>query len=304
MNLDVPPGFGQFMRTAGHHRLLSAREEADLGRRVAAGAEARAQLDRRADDPDGRLEAIVRSGEEARAGLIRHNIRLVVDYVKKYVPTLRQRSLDFEDLVQEGVLGLLRAAELFDPTKGYRFSTYATWWIRQSVERGIANRGDLIRIPVHVQEQIRQLRKLKARFEDAGVPVTPKKLAAASEMTVAQIEALLAIEHRMTVSGFEETIGSSSLRRADVIGDSDAASEFDAVERADARRILFRTLNERLSERETDVLIRRFGLAGDGREATLEEIGQEMGLTRERIRQIQNGALERLSGVSYLSALL
>jgi RNA polymerase sigma factor (sigma-70 family) len=304
VNLDVQPGFGQFMRTAGRHRLLSAREEADLGRRVAAGAEARAQLDRGTDDQDGRLETIVRSGDEARSSLIRHNIRLVVDYVKKYVPVLRQRSLEFEDLVQEGTLGLLRAAELFDPTKGYRFSTYATWWIRQSVERGIANRGDLIRIPVHVQEQVRQLRKLRARFEEAGVPVTPKKMAQASEMTVAQIEGLLAVEHRMTTSGFEETIGGSALRRADVIGDSAAQNEFDAVERADARATLLRTLDDRLSEREREVLVRRFGLNGDGREETLEEIGQELGLTRERIRQIQNGALEQLAGVSYLAALL
>jgi RNA polymerase primary sigma factor len=304
VNFDVQPGFGQFMRTAGHHRLLSAWEEADLGQRVAAGTEARAQLDRGFDDHDGRMKMIVQSGDEARANLIRHNIRLVVDYVKKYVPVMRQRSLEFEDLVQEGTLGLMRAAELFDPTKGYRFSTYATWWIRQSVERGIANRGDLIRIPVHVQEQVRQLRKLKARFEEAGVPVTSKKLAQASEMTVAQIEGLLAVERRMTTSGFEETVGGSTLRRADVIGDSAAQNELDAVERADARRILLKTLDERLSERDRNVLVRRFGLNGDGREATLEEIGQDMGLTRERIRQIQNGALERLAGVSYLSALL
>lgn len=304
MKLDLHPGFGHFMRTAGHHRLLSAREEADLGRRVAAGTEARSLLDRGVVDADGRLSEVISMGEQARSRLIRHNVRLVVDYVRKYLPILSKRTLEFEDLVQEGMFGLMRAADKFDPTRGYRFSTYATWWVRQSVERGIANRGYIIRVPVHAQDQIRRLRKLRTRFEEAGVPVTAKKLAKVSGISVAEIEGLLAVESRMHTRGLEEGIGGSTLRRVEHIGDDGAQHELDAVERGEVRDTIMRTMKERLTEREREVLVLRFGLDGSDRQATLEELGQRSGLTRERIRQIQNGALERMAGASYLEALL
>ena len=278
--------------SAGTVPLLYAQQEVSLARAIEAGVQAAAALcgPNRTDDPDlrRRLAKMVERGAKARVVMTTANLRLVASIAKRY----RGHGLDFVDLLQEGVLGLIRAVEKFEWRLGYKFSTYATWWIRQSVQRGIANQARLIRIPVHVVDRIakvkREARKLEIRLQREP---TLDELATATGLDSAEIAFLKDIERDVV-----------SLDRP-VKGDPDAATildfvpdrhdEFDeALELAENAGVVAELL-AMLTEREREVLIRRFGLDDDSPD-TLEEIGQSMHITRERIRQIETQALKRL----------
>ena len=297
-DFDLPTASGSsdslkaWFDSAGTVPLLDQQQEVSLARAIEGGIQAAAALygPNRTDDPDlrRRLSQMVERGAKARVVMTTANLRLVASIAKRY----RGHGLDFLDLLQEGVLGLIRAVEKFEWRLGYKFSTYATWWIRQSVQRGIANQARLIRIPVHIVERIskvkREARKLEIRFQREP---TLAELAAATGLDIAEIAFLKDIERDVV-----------SLDRP-VKGDPDAAtildfvpdrhSEFDeALELAENEEVVADFL-ALLTEREREVLIRRFGL-DDGSPDTLEEIGRSLNLTRERIRQIETNALKRL----------
>ena len=297
-------GFGHFMRTAGRHEVLSAEEEANLAKRIVAGRTAEAQVEaasRYASAHRKRFDQIAKDGREAERRLISQNVRLVVSYAKNYLPPERRRSLEFEDLVQEGMLGLMRAIDKFDPTRGFKFSTYATWWIRQHIERGIADKGLMIRLPVHVQESLRKLWKARSELTASGAELTAENLAYQSEMSVSTVEELLKVEPWLQVSRFEAVVGDNGS-----LGDFIMTPERDPTTVAVDREAVSATVRHALAEldeRSAKILMLRFGLAG-GEAMTLDEVGQHFGLTRERIRQLQGKALEQMGRKSWLVELL
>ena len=304
MNQSPPPGFEHFLRQAGRYRLLTSAEEVDLARRIAACRAVEELYDIAEAGRDPELHQIVEMGIAARRRLIEHNLRLVVNHAKQYSPFLSHLTLAFEDVVQEGMRGLIRATELYDPCRGYRFSTYATWWIRQSMERGIANTGRTIRLPVHIGEQLHRLRRARRLCDEAGVPATSGALARMLEISTAQVDNLLEVDARIRTTGLDECVGGSTLRRSQLLSDPRAGAQLEQVERAEIRRMIAETLDRSLSAREREILELRFGLRTNQEAATLEEVGERFGLTRERIRQIQRDALGRLASNSGLRRAL
>ena len=281
-----------YLKEIGRVPLLTAEEEVDLAKRTEAGLEAAARLERSElppSDPRRRqLWRIKVDGEAAKQRLVEANLRLVVSIAKRYVG----RGMQLLDLVQEGNLGLIRAVEKFDYTKGYKFSTYATWWIRQAITRAIADQARTIRIPVHMVETINRLiRTQRQMHQRLGREPTSEELGAALEMEPSRVEEILKIAEEPvsleTPVGDEED---SSL--GDFIEDADAVVPVDAAS--------FRMLQEQisgilhtLSEREQMVIRLRFGME-DGQPRTLEEVGNEFGVTRERVRQIEAKTLAKL----------
>ncbi|MDQ1698728.1 MAG: polymerase primary sigma factor, partial [Frankiaceae bacterium] len=280
-----------YLKEIGRVPLLSAAEEVDLAKRVEAGLFASEKLTTVRDLPVGlerELEQVERDGQFAKKRLIEANLRLVVSIAKRYVG----RGMLFLDLIQEGNLGLIRAVEKFDYTKGYKFSTYATWWIRQAITRAIADQARTIRIPVHMVETINKLLRVQRQMlQDLGREPTPEEIGAQMELPTERVREIQKLAQEPV--SLETPIGEEEdSNLGDFIEDSDAIVPIDAASFILLQEQLDAILHT-LSEREKKVIQLRFGLT-DGHARTLEEVGREFGVTRERIRQIESKTLSKL----------
>jgi RNA polymerase primary sigma factor len=280
-----------YLKQIGKVPLLNAEQEVELAKRIEAGLFAEEKL---AADPDMdtetriKLEWIAEDGRRAKNHLLEANLRLVVSLAKRYTG----RGMLFLDLIQEGNLGLIRAVEKFDYTKGYKFSTYATWWIRQAITRAMADQARTIRIPVHMVEVINKLARVQRQMlQDLGREPTPEELAAELDMTPDKvIEVQKYGREPISLSTPLGEDGDSEF--GDLIEDSEAIVPADAVSFTLLQEQLESVLDT-LSEREAGVVRMRFGLS-DGQPKTLDEIGKVYGVTRERIRQIESKTMSKL----------
>lgn len=285
-----------YLKEIGKVSLLTAAEEVDLAMKIEAGVEAMAQLD--ASEEEGgvplerrerrRLSRIEQVGLDAKQQLIEANLRLVVSIAKRYVG----RGMLFLDLIQEGNLGLIRAVEKFDYTKGFKFSTYATWWIRQAITRAIADQARTIRIPVHMVETINKLVRIQRQLlQSLGREPTPEEIAEEMGLTPERVREIQKISQEPV--SLETPIGEEEdSQLGDFIEDDAAVVPPDAASFSMLQEQLAKML-EGLAERERKVITLRFGLE-DGHPRTLEEVGREFGVTRERIRQIESKTLAKL----------
>jgi RNA polymerase primary sigma factor len=284
-----------YLKQIGKVALLNAEEEVDLAKRIEAGLYAAERM--RAGEDKGEklahqlrrdLNWIIRDGERAKNHLLEANLRLVVSLAKRYTG----RGMAFLDLIQEGNLGLIRAVEKFDYTKGYKFSTYATWWIRQAITRAMADQARTIRIPVHMVEVINKLGRIQRELlQDLGREPTPEELA--KEMDITPEKVLEIQQYAREPISLDQTIGDEGdSQLGDFIEDSEAVVAVDAVSFSLLQDQLQQVL-QTLSEREAGVVRLRFGLT-DGQPRTLDEIGQVYGVTRERIRQIESKTMSKL----------
>jgi RNA polymerase primary sigma factor len=284
-----------YLKQIGKVPLLNAEQEVELAKRIEAGLYAAERL-RAADEADEKLRTdlrrdlgwISRDGERAKNHLLEANLRLVVSLAKRYTG----RGMAFLDLIQEGNLGLIRAVEKFDYTKGYKFSTYATWWIRQAITRAMADQARTIRIPVHMVEVINKLGRIQRELlQDLGREPTPEELA--KEMDITPEKVLEIQQYAREPISLDQTIGDEGdSQLGDFIEDSEAVVAVDAVSFSLLQDQLQQVL-QTLSEREAGVVRLRFGLT-DGQPRTLDEIGQVYGVTRERIRQIESKTMSKL----------
>ena len=257
---DVKMYFGDMSM----YPILTAEEEQELGQRILDG------------------------DESARNVLVEHNLRLVVSIAKKYLAT----GMELLDLIQEGNIGLIKAAERFDAAKGYKFSTYATWWIRQAINRSIADKGRNIRIPVHMYEEIGKMRRTqKALCDELGRNPTVEEIA--EELGVSASKVRDYMKYSMNTTSLDVTVGEEEdVTLGDFVEDPNAPDPYDMTEKSMLQKAIGDAL-QMLNERERLVIIKRFGLE-DGYKETLEDIGTELGVTRERVRQIQTAALRKL----------
>jgi len=284
-----------YLKQIGKVPLLNAEQEVDLAKRIEAGLYASERL-RHAEEQDEKLATPLRrdlswishDGERAKNHLLEANLRLVVSLAKRYTG----RGMAFLDLIQEGNLGLIRAVEKFDYTKGYKFSTYATWWIRQAITRAMADQARTIRIPVHMVEVINKLGRIQRELlQDLGREPTPEELA--KEMDITPEKVLEIQQYAREPISLDQTIGDEGdSQLGDFIEDSEAVVAVDAVSFSLLQDQLQQVL-QTLSEREAGVVRLRFGLT-DGQPRTLDEIGQVYGVTRERIRQIESKTMSKL----------
>ncbi|WP_107489560.1 RNA polymerase sigma factor [Streptomyces yunnanensis] len=292
--------FRQYLREIGRIPLLTAAEEVDLARRVEAGLFAEEKLTR-TPDLDSQLahdlDTLVVRGRIAKRRLIESNLRLVVSVAKRYVG----RGLTMLDLVQEGNLGLIRAVEKFDYARGYKFSTYATWWIRQAMSRALADQARTIRVPVHVVELINRVVRVQRRMlQERGYEPTPEEVAAHLDLTPERVTDVLRLAQE-PVSLHAPVGEEDDVALGDLIEDGDAASPVESAAFLLLREHLDAVLST-LGERERKVVQLRYGLA-DGRPRTLEEIGRIFGVTRERIRQIESKTLGKLRDHAFADQL-
>ncbi len=291
LSKDSLTGLEQYLGEIGFIALLTTQQEARLGERVQRGR----REERRGQQ---RAEAVVAEGAEAKRQLIEANLRLVVHIAKRYAG----RGVEMEDLIQEGNQGLLRAAEKFDPSRGCRFSTYATWWIRQAVSRAVGEQARAIRIPVHMVEKIAQLERESRRLlQMLGREPTPDEVAAALGIDAQRVGELR--QYAQETVSLQMPIGDEDdgSELGDLLEDGDAAVPDEAAEHWSLRADLENALAV-LSTRERRVLWLRYGLE-DGRSHTLLEVSQEVAVSRERVRQIEQGALEKLRTPSRLRHL-
>jgi RNA polymerase primary sigma factor len=280
-----------YLKEIGKVPLLTAEEEVDLAKRIEAGlfsSEKLATSKKLQDKMRRDLEWIERDGQLAKKKLVEANLRLVVSIAKRYVG----RGMLFLDLIQEGNLGLIRAVEKFDYTKGYKFSTYATWWIRQAITRAIADQARTIRIPVHMVETINKLIRIQRQLlQDLGREPLPEEIAKEMDLTPDKVREILKVSQEPV--SLETPIGEEEdSHLGDFIEDSDAVVPVDAASFILLQEQLDSVLHT-LSDREKKVIQLRFGLT-DGHPRTLEEVGREFGVTRERIRQIESKTLSKL----------
>nr|WP_260638636.1 sigma-70 family RNA polymerase sigma factor [Streptomyces angustmyceticus] len=292
--------FRQYLREIGRIPLLTAAEEVELARRVEAGLFAEEKL---ANTPDLSsqlafdLDQLVVLGRMAKRRLIEANLRLVVSVAKRYVG----RGLTMLDLVQEGNLGLIRAVEKFDYARGYKFSTYATWWIRQAMSRALADQARTIRVPVHVVELINRVVRVQRRMlQERGYEPTPEEVAAHLDLTGERVSEVLRLAQE-PVSLHAPVGEEEDVALGDLIEDGDATSPVESAAFLLLREHLDAVLST-LGERERKVVQLRYGLA-DGRPRTLEEIGRIFGVTRERIRQIESKTLNKLRDHAFADQL-
>ena len=307
---DQTPAMGDsvhtYLKSIGRTSLLTAEQEVDLAKRIEAGLFAEHKLDslglESGAGPDEtirrELELVAEDGRRAKAHMLEANLRLVVSVAKKY----SDRGLSLLDVVQEGNLGLIRAVEKFDYTKGYKFSTYAMWWIRQAIQRGFADSARTIRLPVHVLEMLSKLSRVERDMHQRlGREPTPEELAVELDRTPDQIEELLRTS-RQPIS-LDSTIGEDGETSiGDLIEDVDAPEASELVDRQLMAEQL-RSALDALTPREATIMAMRFGLY-DGNPHTLDEIGRALGLTRERIRQLEKQSLSKLRHPSRAQPLL
>ena len=280
-----------YLNGIGKTALLSASEEVDLAKRIEAGVFAKHMLDTEQDLSRTRrseLSAVVRDGQAAKQHLMQANLRLVVSLAKRYTG----RGMPLLDLIQEGNLGLIRAVEKFDYAKGFKFSTYATWWIRQAITRGMADQGRTIRLPVHLVEQVNKLARIKRDLhQQLGREATNAELANEAGLTENKVSDLL--DHSRDPVSLDMPVGSDEdAPLGDFIEDGEATDAENAVISGflhdDMRRVL-----GTLDQREQNVIRLRYGL-DDGSPRTLDQIGKHFGLSRERVRQIEREVMAKL----------
>ncbi len=282
-----------YLREIGRVPLLTAHDEVQLAKSIEAGlfAEEKLQGSYGAVGPNGAQLAeyalVAADGLQAKQRLIESNLRLVVSIAKRYIG----RGLVFLDLIQEGNLGLIRAVEKFDYTKGYKFSTYATWWIRQAITRAIADQARTIRIPVHMVETINKMARIQRQLhQDLGREATPDEVAAEMGLPVERVAEIQRIAQEPV--SLQSPIGEEDSDLGDFIEDADAVVPMEAAAFIMLQDQLDQVLDN-LSLREQRIIQLRFGLT-DGHPRTLEEVGREFGVTRERIRQIESKTLAKL----------
>ncbi|MCC8160648.1 MAG: RNA polymerase sigma factor RpoD [Oscillospiraceae bacterium] len=301
-DLSVPEGINiddhvkMYLKEIGKVDLLTAEQELALAKRMADGEEAKRRLEQNGESEDDelteeereRIDFLISDGEKAKKSLAEANLRLVVSIAKRYVG----RGMLFLDLIQEGNLGLIKAVDKFDYTKGYKFSTYATWWIRQAITRAIADQARTIRIPVHMVETINKLVRVSRQLvQELGREPTPEELAKELNMPVEKVREISKISQEPV--SLETPIGEEEdSHLGDFIPDDDAPAPSEAASFVLLKEQLGDVLKT-LTPREAKVLRLRFGL-DDGRARTLEEVGKEFDVTRERIRQIEAKALRKL----------
>jgi RNA polymerase primary sigma factor len=278
----------QYLEDVGRHSLLTAAEEVELAKAYEAGQRAAAELE--GPVPKARraaLEAAVEAGKAAKCRFIESNLRLVVSIAKRY-PTA---GLSMLDLIQEGNLGLIRAVEKFDHTRGFKFSTYATWWIRQAITRAIADKARTIRIPVHMVESLYRIRRVQSEFLEAnGREPTADEIAEASGLPEGRVREALRVAPDPV--SLHEPVGEEGEELGSFIEDAGVPDPVEAATDGLRQEELWRTFMG-LDRREREVLALRFGLL-TGDPLTLEDVGRHFGLTRERIRQIEARALSKL----------
>ena len=284
-----------YLKEIGKVDLLTSEQEVALAQAMVAGQEAKEQLEEMKaegielpEDARREMEKLVKAGERAKQNLAEANLRLVVSIAKRYVG----RGMLFLDLIQEGNLGLIKAVEKFDYTKGYKFSTYATWWIRQAITRAIADQARTIRIPVHMVETINKvIRVSRQLLQELGHDPTPEEISEEMNMPVDKVREILKIAQEPV--SLETPIGEEEdSHLGDFIPDEDASEPSEAASFTLLKEQLVEVLST-LTPREEKVLKLRFGIE-DGRTRTLEEVGKEFNVTRERIRQIEAKALRKL----------
>lgn len=289
-SIDTDDTIGLYLKEVGRVPLLTAEEEVQLAKRIEAGREAREELAQAGVSPERRqeLRTLIEDGWAAREHLITANSRLVISVAKKYMG----RGVPFLDLIQEGNIGLIRAAKKFDYRRGHKFSTYATWWIRQAVTRAIADQGRTIRVPVHMGDQINKLLRVQHQLtQKLGRDPKVDELAEALEVPPQKVENMIQVARRPlsleTPTDDEED---------SVLGDFIEDEEIPPPDETATYNLLRQHLDgvlEGLPPREVRILQLRYGLL-DGQAYTLEEVGRKMGVTRERVRQIEAQALSRL----------
>jgi RNA polymerase primary sigma factor len=261
-----------FLNEIGRHPLLTAKEEVELAKRIERG------------------------DREAKERMINSNLRLVVSIAKRY----QGHGLSLLDLIQEGIIGLIRAVEKFDWRRGYKFSTYATWWIRQAVQRGVANKAREIRIPVHIVEREQKISRAERELTPKlARPPTDEEVAKAAKLPLKQV--LEVREAARAVTSLDRPVADSETSLGELVAGTEAGPEEEVSVSLEAD-VLHRAMGN-LPEREREVLKLRYGLNGDVEPASLEEIGRRLGVTRERVRQLEATALERLAVQREIEAL-
>ena len=279
----------RYLSELGSYPLLSAEDEVELAKAIEAGRDAERELEGPDLTPQRRsaLHRDLAAAEVARRTFIQSNLRLVVSIAKRYQGT----GMTLLDLIQEGNLGLMRAVEKFDHRKGFKFSTYATWWIRQSIGRGIADKGRTIRLPSHLVDTMAVLSKASATMlKTLGREPTPDELAEETGLPVERVR--VALHAAPDLVSLSASIGDDDAELGDLLADDNAEAPFEAAALSLAREDLH-TLLDYLNPREREILTLRFGLHGD-QPLTLDEVGRLFNVTRERIRQIEAKALTKL----------
>jgi len=288
--IDIDDSISLYLKEIGQVPLLTAEEEVRLAKKMERGRKSWRRLARGevTEENRERLEKLVEEGKAAQEHLVKANSRLVVSVAKKYIG----RGVPFLDLIQEGNIGLIRAVNKFDYHRGYKFSTYATWWIRQAVTRAIADQGRTIRVPVHMYEQINKLTRTSRKLvQELGREPTIEEIAEELDVPLRKVERTMRVAQRPL--SLETPVGEEEdSYLGDFIEDVETVAPVDAASRSLLREELDETLSS-LTPREVRILQLRFGLV-DGYSYTLEEVGRKFGVTRERIRQIEAQALGRL----------
>ena len=286
------------------HKILTREEEVVLGRDVIEGIEASDTLSEVKDltaAQKRKLRASVKEGARAKEIFIEHNLRLAMDTAARY--SRSQSRMEYEDLIQEATIGLMRAVDKFDPDKGFKFSTYATWWCRQACQRAIANHGRTIRLPMHVEADVRKLAAVIEEFESSRHGFSRRDIADFLDWDIDKLENIWSHMENTRLESLDNLVSEgSAMEYVDTIQDPNAVD----VEQAGSQKSFSKSIMDALSilpQRELDVLIMHHGLDGFGTPLTLQEIGDRMGLTRERVRQLESKAIARLrhpaSGVAW-----